>query len=140
VSVPCLASNPWHRARDSEIVDMRYINLFTPLPLPCSALKRDLKIFWSTLFWSSEEFTLLKFGMGLVAKFCFGVYSGEAKGSVLAPCITLVCCWSIHVLLRDIYIYIYLFLHCCTTKQVLSSCVDFVSKKFHNCVIFYFAV
>jgi hypothetical protein len=55
-----------------------------------------------------------------VAKFCFGVYSGEAKGSVLAPCVTLVCCWFI--------------------QPALSSLIYFVSKKFHNCVIFYCVV
>jgi hypothetical protein len=38
-----------------------------------------------TLFGLSEEFTLLKFGLGLVAKFCLRIYSDKAKGSVLAP-------------------------------------------------------
>jgi hypothetical protein len=33
-SLETLAQDP----RDSEITDMRYVNLFTPLPLPCSAL------------------------------------------------------------------------------------------------------
>jgi hypothetical protein len=46
--------------------------------------------------WSPEEFTLLKFGLGLVAKFCFRVYSVKAKGSVLAPCVTFVCCGGYH--------------------------------------------
>jgi hypothetical protein len=36
--VPCLISNPWHKNRESEIMDMHYVNLFTPVPLPCSAL------------------------------------------------------------------------------------------------------
>jgi hypothetical protein len=63
-----------------------------------------------TLVWSSEEFTLQKFGVGLVAKFSFGVYSGEAKGSVLDPRVTFVCFWSSHVLLRDRDIF-FLFYH-----------------------------
>jgi hypothetical protein len=33
-SLEPLAQDP----TDSEIKDMRYVNLFTPLPLPCSAL------------------------------------------------------------------------------------------------------
>jgi hypothetical protein len=53
----------------------------------------------TTVGWSSEEFTLQTFGLALVAKFCLGVYPGEAKGSVLDLCVTFVCCWSFHVLL-----------------------------------------
>jgi hypothetical protein len=34
-----------------------------------------------TLVWSSSEFTLQKLGLGLVAKFGFGMYSCEPKGS-----------------------------------------------------------
>jgi hypothetical protein len=49
--------------------------------------------------WSSEEFPLQKFGLEPVTKFSFGVYSDEAKGSVLAVCVTFVCFWSFHVLL-----------------------------------------
>jgi hypothetical protein len=89
-----LAQDP----RDSEITDMSYVNLFTPLPLPCSALTEAWNFFVViTVVSSSEEFPL----QGLVAKFSFGVYLGEAKGSVLAPCVTFVCFWSFHVLLRD---------------------------------------
>jgi hypothetical protein len=42
-SVQYLASNPWLRTLESEIMDMRYGNLFTPLPLPCSALTEAWK-------------------------------------------------------------------------------------------------
>jgi hypothetical protein len=52
----------------------------------------------------SKEFTVLKFGLGLGEKFCLGVYSGEAKWSVLASRVTFVCCWSVCVLLKDRYI------------------------------------
>jgi hypothetical protein len=72
-----------------------------------------------------------KFGLGLVAKFCFGVYSGEAKGSVLALRVTFVCFWSFHLLLRDRDIFFVV---------PRSSWIYFVSKKFHDCVIFYFVV
>jgi hypothetical protein len=54
-----------------------------------------------TLVWTSEEFPLQKFGLGPLAKFSFGVYSGEAKGSVPALFVTFVCFWSFLVLLRD---------------------------------------
>jgi hypothetical protein len=37
-TVQCLASDLWLRHLESEIMDMRYGNLFTPLSLPCSAL------------------------------------------------------------------------------------------------------
>jgi hypothetical protein len=97
-SLEPLAQDP----KESEITDMRNVNLFTPLPLSCSTLTEDWKFLVAiTLVWSSEEYTLQKFGLGLVSKFSFGVYSGEAKGSVLAPCVTFVWVWSFHVLLRD---------------------------------------
>jgi hypothetical protein len=88
-----------------------------------------------TVFGSSEEFTLLKFCLGLVAEFCIGVYSGEAKGSVLAARVTFVCCWSFSVLLRDRDISFG-----GNTKPALSSWIYFVSKKFHNCVFLYFVI
>jgi hypothetical protein len=97
-SLEPLAQDP----RESEITDMRCVNLFTPRPLRCSALTEAWKfLVVITLVWSSEEFPSQKFGIGLVAKFSFGVYSGEAKGFVLAPCVTFVCFWSFHLLLRD---------------------------------------
>jgi hypothetical protein len=94
-SVPCLASNPWLRALGREIMDMRCGNLFTPLPLLCSVLPRPENLLVViTLFGSSEEFTPLKFGLGLVAKFCLGVYSGKAKrlraGHMCYTCVLLV--------------------------------------------------
>jgi hypothetical protein len=93
-----LAQDP----RDSEITDMRFVNLFTRLRLLYSALTEASKfLVVITLVWSSEEFTLQNFGLGLVEKFYFGLYSGEAKGSVLAPCVRFVGFWSFHVLLRD---------------------------------------
>jgi hypothetical protein len=68
-----------------------------PYSSPLFSHNQGLIIFlWLSLCCSSEQFTLLQTVLGLVAKFCFGVYSGEVKGCVLAPCVTFVCCWSIH--------------------------------------------
>jgi hypothetical protein len=39
LSLEPLAQDP----RDSEITDMRYVNLFTPVPLPCSTLTEARK-------------------------------------------------------------------------------------------------
>jgi hypothetical protein len=84
-----------------------------------------------TLVWSSKEFPLKKFGLGLVAKFSLGVYSGEAKGfHVLHMCALVLSC----VIKGHGYIV------CCTSKPALSSLIYFVRKNFHNCVIFYFVV
>jgi hypothetical protein len=93
--VLCLASKPWLRTLGSEITDMCYVNLFTPLPVPCPALLRpENRLEVITLFGSSEEFTSPKFGLGLVAKFCLRIYSGKAKrvraGSVCYTCVLLV--------------------------------------------------
>jgi hypothetical protein len=81
-----------------------------------------------------KEFTLLNFGLGLVAKFCLGVYSGEDKGSVLVPPITFVCCWSFYVLLKDRGIFLLY-----TTKPAVSSWIYIATKKFYNCFIFLFS-
>jgi hypothetical protein len=131
-SLEPLAQDP----RESKIMDMRFVNLFTPLPLPCSALTEAWQfLVVITLVWSSEESPLQKFSLGLVAKFSFGVYSGEAKGFVQAMCVTFVCFRSFHALLRERGIFF-----CCTTKPALGSWIYFVRKKFHNCVIFYFVI
>jgi hypothetical protein len=104
---------------------------FSPLFCP----NRGLKISCGDhSIWSSEEFPLQKFSLGLVAKFTFRVYSGETKGSVLAPCVIFVCFRSFHVLLRDSDTF------CCATKPALSGWIYFVSKKFRNYVILYFVV
>jgi len=62
-------------------MNLRRVNQFTfflspvlPYPGPEIGLVED------TLVWSSEQFTLPKFGLGLVAKLCFGEYLGTAKG------------------------------------------------------------
>ena len=79
----------------NEIMDLRGVNLFTPLPLPCSALLGGLKSvrLVNTLVWSSGQLTWSKLRLGLVAKFGFGVFSGAAKG-FRAGCVRVkLCCW-----------------------------------------------
>jgi hypothetical protein len=100
-TMSCIASNPWLRTLGTEIMAMRYGNLFTLLPLPCSALPRSENLLVvTTLFRSSEVFRCLQFGLGLVAKFYLGVYSCKAKrvraGSECYTCVLL-----IHMWLRD---------------------------------------
>jgi hypothetical protein len=98
--VPCLDLNPWIRILESDIMDMRYVNLFTPLPLPCSALTEAWKSSCGDhLFGRLRSLHSKNSVWGWWQKFSFGVYSGEAKGSVLAPFVTFVCCWSFHMLL-----------------------------------------
>jgi hypothetical protein len=43
IQVLCLASNPWHRNRESGITHTLYVNLFPPLPFHCSALTEAWK-------------------------------------------------------------------------------------------------
>ena len=87
------------------------------------------------LVWSSEQFTLPKFGLGLVAKLCFGEYSGATKrfraDSVCCICVPgspFIYCYG-----TEIYFF-------CTTKQARSIWTYFVSKMFHDCIIFNFGV
>jgi hypothetical protein len=78
-NAPCLTSNPCLRTLESKITNMPYVNLFTPLPLLCFAITEDRKFcVVITVVWSPEKLTLQKFCLGLVAKFCFRVYSDEA--------------------------------------------------------------
>ena len=72
---------PLAQAPKNEIMDLRRVNQFTPLPLPVLPFpESETGLVEDTLVWSSEQFTLSKLGLGLLAKFCFDEYSGAAKG------------------------------------------------------------
>jgi hypothetical protein len=125
-------------------MDLRHVNQFTPLPAPCSTLPRPETGLVDDLVWLFEQFTCSKLLLGLVAKFCFGEYSGEVKRFHTGY----VCCWqSMHVLFREREIsffffvvspkymdsfckkdfsWLYYFQHCCLVNQVVC----------WNCVIF----
>jgi hypothetical protein len=83
-SLKSLAQDP-----SNEIMVLRCVNQFIPLPLPCSAPPRAWN--WSCRgHWSSEQFTLPKLVLELVAKSVLVNTQVQPKGSVLAPCVTLV--------------------------------------------------
>jgi hypothetical protein len=65
----------------NEIMDLRRVNQFTPLPHSCSALPGA----WDRSCSKHSGVVVLavylvKITLGLVAKFCFGEYSGADKG------------------------------------------------------------
>jgi hypothetical protein len=82
------------------------------------------------LVWLSEEFTLQKFGLGWQNSVWSVLRRGQrvGTGSVCYICVLLVLSC---VIKGQRYIF------CCTTKPVLSSWIYFVSKEFHNRVIFF---
>jgi len=72
--------------RNNCVIGLCRVNLFTLLPLPCSAcLGPEIFLLEDTLVWSSEQLTWSKLRLGLVEKFGFGDSQARPKGSVLAP-------------------------------------------------------
>ena len=99
--------------------------------LSCPTRGLKLVLVEDILLWSSEQFTWSILLLGLVAKFCFGEFSGAVKGF----CAGSVCCTCVagspftYCLGTEIYIF-------CTTKPARSIGTYFVSKVFHDCIIF----
>jgi hypothetical protein len=113
-----------------------YVNLFTLLPLHCSALAEACKLLVViTLFGSSEEFTLLKVGLGLVAKILSRSILRRGQ-RVRAGSTCYICVLLVHLCIIKGQRYIFWG----TTKPALSIMTYIVRKKFYNCVIFYFIV
>ena len=92
---------------------LRRANQFTPLLLPCFVLPgAETGLVEDPLVWLSEKLTWSLFLLGLVAKFCFGEYSGAAKVFRAAygyyNCVA--CSPFMYCLGTDIYIYIYIYI------------------------------
>jgi len=135
---PCalFSLEPFAQDPRNEIMDMSRLNQFTPLldpvlprPGPATGLVED------TLVWWSEQFTCSKLRLGLAAKFFSGESSGDAKGfRAGSVCYTGVTgSPSFYCLGTDIYIYICIYI---TMKPARSIWTYFVSKMFHDCIIF----
>jgi hypothetical protein len=81
-------------------MDLRHVSQFTLFLSPVLPyLGPEIGLVEDTLVWSSEQFTWSKLLLGLVAKFCFGEYSGAVKGfragSVCYTCVAgspFMCC------------------------------------------------
>ena len=85
-----LSLEPLAQDPRNEIMNLCRVNQFTlflylvlPYPGPETCLVEG------TLVWLSEQFTLPEFGLGLVAKCDSANTQARPKGSVLAPCVTL---------------------------------------------------
>jgi hypothetical protein len=111
---------------------MRYVNLSTPVPLPCSALTEAWKISCgahSCLVVWGVYIAKIRFRIGGKILFRSVLRRGQRvrTGFVLRLCALVLLC----VMKEQRCIL------CCTTKPALSIWIYFVSKKFHNRVVFY---
>ena len=117
----------------NEIMDLRLVNQFIPLPLPCSALPGAWK--WSCrrnpdlVIWAVYT---VKITLRTGCEILFSANTqARPKGSLLAQCVLNVCCWQcIAELFRDRDILFW------TTKPARSIWTYFVSKMFHDCIVF----
>jgi hypothetical protein len=116
---------------DNEITDKCYVNLFTPLPLPCSALTEAWKPFgvdhsvW--IVWG-VYITKVRFGAGGKILSRNVLRRGQR---VRAGVTCYICVLLVHLCAIKGQKYIF----CCTTKPAQSRWIYLVSKNFHNCVI-----
>jgi hypothetical protein len=114
---------------------LHHVNQFTPLPLPCPALPRA----WN---WSCRWYSGLVIWAVYIVKIRFRTgctivsanTQAQPKGSILAPYVTLVML-VVHSCIFKIQRYISI-----TTKPTQSIRIYFVSKLFHDCMIFNFVV
>jgi hypothetical protein len=99
--VPCLALNSWLKTREQ-----RDYNHALRKPVYCSSFplfcpNRGLKISWDDhcclVVWA---FSIAKILFRNGSKILFRIVPRRGQRSVLAPLVTFVCFWSLHVLLR----------------------------------------
>jgi hypothetical protein len=120
--------------RESDIMDMRCVNLCTPLPFLCSALTEAWKP-------SCGDHPVWIIWRVYITKFQFGAGGKILSRNILrrgqkvrAGFTRYICVLLVHLCVIKWYIYIF----CCTTKPASSSWTYIVSKKFYTCVIFLF--